>query len=448
MWRYEAIDMRDPSRPVRRTGEVEGATAAEARSALRSVGLLVTGIREDRPAGARAAGIAGSMASSARRAVRLATRRPKPTHGQRDHATPASGGAWGVLRGRRVQERADAFDALATLVASGVPLVDAVETLASVHDGRSRSMRRTLLSVREDLRAGRPLSAALAPHRGWFDPSEVAMIEAAEVAGTLGATLAEIAGRQTRSAAVLQKLVGALAYPAAVSLVGAAVALFLATNTLPQLASILKGAKLDVPPLTSALMAAGAFVTSWWPVIVGVLGAAAAALWLGGPALLRAAGPVWRRRADRLIPLAARRLAVARGFARIADLLRSGVPLVQALRTVAPGSTGPASGLKEVLLASARRVEEGDDLSAALRSCDDGTWFDAESVRLVAVGEAGGELAPVLQRLGDRYERQTERLVDRLASVLEPAAVIGLAAAVGTVVMAAILPLLRLQEIL
>jgi type II secretory pathway component PulF len=77
-----------------------------------------------------------------------------------------------------------------------------------------------------------------------------------------------------------------------------------------------------------------------------------------------------------------------------------------------------------------------------------GAWFDAELRRLVAVGEAGGELESVLVRLGERYERQVSRLVDRLASTLEPAVILALAAVVGTIVMAAVLPLVRLQEVL
>jgi type II secretory pathway component PulF len=425
MWRYEAIDLRTPGQPVRRVGEIAGETAAEARAALRSVGLQVLEIRPDRDS---------RQKPRTKQAPRLE---------QRGHRALE-----GILRGRRVQERADAFDALATLLASGVPLVEAMETLAATHEGHSRPLRRVLLQVREELRAGKSLSEALTPHTGWFDPSEVAMVEAAQVAGTLAPTLAEIASRQARSAAVAQKLAGALAYPAIVSVVGVAVALFLATRTLPQLTAILTSARLETPPLTSALMTVGAVVTDWWPTfLLAFVGICIGSVLLG-PRALRSAGPAWRRRIDLMVPLAIRRMAVSRMLLRIADLLRAGVPLVESLRTVGPGCSGLSAGLGIVVMGAAQRLEEGEDFSAALSGPQTEAWFDAESRRLIAVGEAGGELAPILQRLGERYERQTARLVDRLAALLEPAAVILLAILVGTVVMAAVLPLLKLQEIL
>ncbi len=425
MWRYEAIDLRIPGQPVRRVGEIAGATAADARAALRSVGLQVLEIRPDRNS--------KSMAQSKQAIAGT----------PRGHPALES-----LLRGRRVQERADAFDALATLLDSGVPLVEAVETLAATHEGHSRPLRRVLLLVREELRAGKSLSEALKPHAGWFDPSEVAMVEAAQLAGTLAPTLTEIASRQARSAAVAQKLTSALAYPAIVSVVGVAVALFLATRTLPQLTAILTSASLDTPPLTAALMAIGGVFMRWWPAILLAMAGACLTIVFFGPRLMRLASPTSRRRIDLLVPLAIRRMSVARVLLRVADLLRAGVPLVEALRTVGPGCSGVSAGLGTVVMGAAQRLEEGEDLSSALAGPRAEAWFDAESRRLIVVGEAGGDLAPILERLGERYERQTARLVDRLTALLEPAAVIVLAILVGTVVMAAVLPLLKLQEIL
>ncbi|MCH8314446.1 MAG: type II secretion system F family protein, partial [Planctomycetes bacterium] len=87
----------------------------------------------------------------------------------------------------------------------------------------------------------------------------------------------------------------------------------------------------------------------------------------------------------------------------------------------------------------------GDELTAAL---DDELWFDGEFRQLLAIGQATGELDSLLERIGRRYARQAERLIDRLAALLEPSVILTLAVLVGLVVMAAILPLLRLQEVL
>jgi type II secretory pathway component PulF len=127
---------------------------------------------------------------------------------------------------------------------------------------------------------------------------------------------------------------------------------------------------------------------------------------------------------------------------RLAELLRAGVPLVEAIRVLAPTA---GAALRAVLIEAAGRLERGDDLAAAFSAP---AWFDAEFVRLLEVSQRSGELAPMLLRVGRRYERQSRRLIDRLTRLLEPAVILALGVLVGTVVMAAVLPILRLQEIL
>ena len=149
--------------------------------------------------------------------------------------------------------------------------------------------------------------------------------------------------------------------------------------------------------------------------------------------------PLWLRRWS---PHVLRKLAVARLSIQLAELLRTGVPMVDALRVVAP--TTPGVTLRRRLLEAADRVERGEDIAAAL---DDEHWFDGEFQRLLQIGQTSGELDTLLDRLGHRYARQANRMIDRLATLLEPAVILTLAVLVGLVVMAAILPLLRLQEV-
>jgi type II secretory pathway component PulF len=308
-----------------------------------------------------------------------------------------------------------------------------------------RQLRRALVAMREELRSGASLSVAMGFCPSWFDPAEVAMVEAAQLGGTLPTVLRELAERQERSAKLGQRLVSAMAYPAIVACVGLGVVVFLATKTLPQLSGILVSAKLEVPRLTVAIMAIGQALARWWWLLGAVVVGSLVGLSVGLPALMTRMGPERRSRFDRLIPLAIRRLAVARAILRVAELLRSGVPLVESLRVAAPAHRALTVGLSLALAGAADRIEQGSDVATAL---EQPAWFDAELRRLVAVGEAGGELESVLVRLGERYERQVARLVDRLASTLEPTVIVVLAALVGTVVMAAILPLVRLQEVL
>ena len=127
----------------------------------------------------------------------------------------------------------------------------------------------------------------------------------------------------------------------------------------------------------------------------------------------------------------------------LAELVRTGVPLVESLRVLAP-TTGSAA-LRDVLLRAADRLERG---ATVAESFEAPAWFDEEFSRLLEIGQATGELAPLLDRIGQRYERSAARAIDRLAQLLEPAAILLLAALVGTVALAAVLPLFQLQEIL
>ena len=444
VWKYQAIDLRDPTRPVERRGEVAGETAPEVRAALRAVGLQVLRLEADgaaraRPARAAAAGGGERGAGIGERAQAAGTAADADRAAAGDAATTR----W--LRGRRVEARADLFDGLATLLGSGVPLLEAFDTLIAANAGMPRALRRTLVAMREALRSGRSLSEAMRAHPSWFDAAEVAIVEAAQVAGTLPESLRAVAERQGRSARLGQRLVSALAYPSVVACIGVGVAVFLATRTLPQLASILQSARLEVPALTRFVMDLGGFVATWWWVIAAAVGAVLVALAVAAPVVLRQGSVAARARIDRLLPLAVRRLAVSRALLGIAELVRSGVPLVDALRVAAPVHRGLSRGLSVALSDAARRIEQGSSVAEAL---DEPAWFDAELRRLVSVGETGGELDAVLVRIGERYERQVARMVERLAALLEPAVIVVLAFFIGTVVMAAVLPLIRLQEVL
>jgi type II secretory pathway component PulF len=421
LWRYTAIDRRDTA-AVRRHGELSGDSAAEVRAALRRIGLQVIELKP----------------------LRVNTLRSLTT------LDPLQGPLQ-ILRGhqraRRRVERAELYDSLATMLESGVPLLEAVETIAQ-SGNRKRSMRDMLLHMREKLRAGGSLGSAMAEHGGWFDGVEIAMVQAAQHAGTLPGVLRRLTERQQRAGALAQKLTTALTYPAIVSMVGIGVVVFLSVKTLPNLVQILLDAKIEPPRLTLNVMAVGGLLAHhWWLIGLSLLALLVAIVFVSSAVRqYRIEPPRLLRRVRRLRPQVLRRMAVAGAMLQLAELLRTGVPLVDALRIVAPTTPGSAQGgLRHLLMQAADRVERGDELGAAL---DDELYFDAEFRRLLNVGQATGELDAPLERLGRRYERQVVRLIDRLATYLEPAVILFLALLVGIVVMAAVLPLIRLQEVL
>jgi type II secretory pathway component PulF len=366
----------------------------------------------------------------------------------------------GWLRSCRRPAKAELFESLATMLDAGVSIVEALETVAAE---RANAASRTGTGVarpagfhaspgarladrlRDAIRSGHGLADAMIGEPAWFDAAEVAMARAGEHRGEMAPVLRSLAERHHRSGEVASRLVTALAYPAIVGVVGLGVVVFLSTGTLPQLVGVLRESGVAPPPLTLWVMAFGRAIVSGWLWVC--LGAPLAVL--GGAGALKVAArrgamaPAWARR---LLPATLREAGLAAANLDLSDLLRVGVPLTEALRVVAPSFAGPMTrGLSCRLVESAGRIERGEMFSSTL---DDPHWFDAEIVRLVSIGESAGELHTMLRQVGQARARRARRTVDRLAGMLEPVVIIVLAALVGVVVMSAVLPMLRLQEVI
>lgn len=393
-------------------GRLEASSAAQARELLREADLLPLAVRP----------LSGGASS-----LRL----PKALL-QWWHAH---------CRSRVSTQRADLLDALSTMLLTGLPLSEALRAMETRTDGkRITDQDRILLALRSGVASGRPLSASLADHPGWFSAAEVARVHAAEQRGELAPTLAALAESSQRSVELGRKLGGALAYPLIVSAVGLAVVIFLSVKTLPELLSVLSDSGVALPGLSVAMMRFGQTLVGlapWFPLIL----IAAACLPLMIAASPRAAAASGRA-VTAITPRFVRRMRMAQVADELADMLDSGIQIVEGLRLIASGCG--ASSLRNYLGTVADRVSAGDELDLAL---PDQRWADSEFVRLVSAGQASGELPRVLRRIAGRYRRDATRRIDRLSALLEPAVILLLATLVGLVVMAAVLPLIRLQEV-
>ena len=415
VWRYKAAPAAGGGL---RSGEMSGETAADVRASLRRIGLTVIDLKPARSARDRSHH--ASWTAPLRRSL---NRR---------------------LRARRVAHKADTLDGLATLIEAGVPMAEA---LGSIADGSSsdRATRRMLGDVLESVRGGEPLAEAMSHHRSWFDAAEVAMIRAGQHAGELPSVLRSLAERHERSGELSGKLASALTYPLIVTLVGLGVVVFLSTRTLPDLVTILSDAEVDPPALTVAVIGFGRGLLRLAPVLLIAVLAVVVLVPLASVGLkwIRITLPTWP---VAWTPRLLRRLMVGESLLSLAEMLRAGVPMAEGLRVLAPTLGGPISGrLGERYESAAKALERGESVQQSL---SDDRWFDPELQRLVSIGSSAGELDDMLQRVGERYRRASRRAIDRLAGLLEPAVILALAVGVGVVVMAAILPLIRLREVL
>lgn len=385
--------------------------------------------------------------AAARAALRKAGLRPiavKPVREARTNTLPLSDFVNRHLRARRVHLKADFYDSLSILLESGIPLSVAVRTMGKSRGGRRRVVVLTH-SIADGLQEGRRLSECMADHPDWFDAAELAMIDAGQRTGEMSAILRRLAERQSRSGELSSKLIGAMSYPLLVGVIGIGVTLFLSVKTLPELVGILHDAQIEPPGLTMWVMRIGQFTwaNGFWLLMFSLLLPLAIAL---GMRLLSAGiQDRLRQVCTRWIPAVFRRSKSAETMLSLSELLETGVPLVESIRVVAPTMRGMHGQLlARSLEGSADRIEQGEPIMCLF---DDELWFSEEHRQMMRAGEAAGELPRTLARIGELDLRAARRLLDRFASMLEPAAIVLLAVLVGTVVMAAVLPLIRLQEI-
>ncbi len=327
---------------------------------------------------------------------------------------------------------------IATLCASGVPLVDSMNVLiAQTEDARVKAM---LADVLEAVKAGSSLSDALGAHREVFPEMMVSMVHMGEVSGTLDDVLVHMAELFERQDEIKGEVKAALAYPALVLLLGVASAAVLVAFIIPRLAVMFEGMGESLPLPTRVLCGIADVVhATWWfavPVLAaGVLGLAAA---------LRR--PRFRLAWDRLklrVPVAGRLIqqAVVARFARaLGTLVHADVSIVEALDVAraAVGNQAIAKAVDQMV----QEVQTGGSLAGLMRSSG---IFPALAVQMVAVGEETGHLDQMLLRVAEAYDRETAASTKVMTSLLAPVLILIVAAIVAFIIVSLVLPIFQLS---
>jgi type IV pilus assembly protein PilC len=339
------------------------------------------------------------------------------------------------------QQVADAVRNLADLLATGgVPLLQALVSLRQ--EETSPAMAEVLDGLAAAVEGGRPLSEAMAARPDVFPEVVVRIVAASEVRGELDKALNEAARYLERSVSTVGKIRGAVAYPAFVLLIALGVVVFMSVGVMPKLAGMFAQSKIPLPLPTRVLLAFGTALAKLWYLAIGVV----AGMVAGARYVLRM--PVVRRRIDILawklpaVRIFVRNFAYARWSMTVGLMHASGVPLLETLR-LARDVSGNAV-LYEALGPVTDRVRDGEPLSHALRQTG---VFPATVVQMVALGEEHGTLGEMLQRVGRRYEVQTERLLEKLPQFIEPAFIVVIGATVGIMLLAFYWPLVNVYQI-
>ena len=328
---------------------------------------------------------------------------------------------------------------LATLLGAGQPLDRALTILLDLPE--DEKARRTITDIRDAVRGGAPLSAALERQHGIFSRLYVNMIRAGEAGGSMHDTLQRLADYLERSRALKGRVVNALIYPVILIVVVGLALLFLLGYVVPQFAQMYESLDVALPWFTRGVLWLGLFVRDWWFILVAV--PALALLWFDR----RRRDPAFRDRFDAWLlgrPFAGlliARLETARLARTLGTLLKNGVPLLNALG-IARNVLGNRALAADVE-AAAEDVKNGHGLSSSLGK---GKRFPRLALQMIQVGEESGALDTMLLKTADTFEGETAQILDRMLAALTPIITLVLAAVVGLVIIAVLVPLYDLTS--
>ena len=327
---------------------------------------------------------------------------------------------------------------IATMLQSGVPMVQSFDILASGQ--KNPRMSNMLIDIRDNISGGSSLSEAMARHPVQFDLLYRNLTRAGEQAGVLDTVLDTVATYKERTEALKGKIKKALFYPAAVIAVAILVSAILLIYVVPQFEAVFQGFGADLPAFTQMIVNASRFMTSyWWLVLLIAVGS------VFGFLFIYKRSEALQRTLDRLmlkLPVIGQILhqsAIARYARTLALTFKAGVPLVEALETVA-GATGSI-----VYNDAVKRIREdvsvGYQLNVAMRQVG---IFPHMVVQMTAIGEEAGALDTMLLKVAEFYEQEVDNSVDALTSLLEPFIMVVIGVLVGGMVIGMYLPIFKL----
>ena len=338
-----------------------------------------------------------------------------------------------VLGRVSAQDLAIATRQLAVLVHAGIPLVEQVD---------KEKLKRVLGDVKQRVNEGSSLADALAQHPRVFGDLYVNMIRAGETSGALEIVLTRLADFTESQARLRSKILGTMAYPVAMLIIGSIVLGILFTVVIPKVTKLFADTKATLPWMTRALMAFTSFVSQWW---WALLLAAALAVWgffrwKGTPA-----GKARWHRFVLTVPIFGRlvRIVAIGRFARtLSTLLKSGVPLLTAMDIV-KNVVGNVR-LAEVIEQARDAIREGESIAAPLKRSGE---FPPLVHHMVAVGERSGALEEMLANVASAYEDQVDTTVSALTSLMEPLMIVMMGAVVAFIVFSVLMPILQINTL-
>ena len=330
---------------------------------------------------------------------------------------------------------------LATMLAAGIPMVQAFEIVGNGNE--KPAMQKLVLDIKSDVEGGTSLHESLAKHPLYFDDLFVNLVQAGEQAGALESLLDKVATYKEKTEALKKKVKKALFYPAAVLVVAVVVTIILMIFVIPQFEELFKGFGADLPAFTQLIINISKYIQHQGIFIAVVVGGA---IWTFGYFYKRSRK--LRQLIDKyslkfpVIGPILNKSAIARYARTLSTMFAAGVPLVEALESVA-GATGNIV-YEDAVMKMRDEVATGQRLQRAMENVG---LFPNMVIQMIAVGEESGSLDTMSGKVATFYETEVDNAVDAMSSLLEPLIMAVLGVLVGSMVIAMYLPIFKLGSV-
>ncbi len=332
---------------------------------------------------------------------------------------------------------------LATMVEAGLPLVTALTALYEQTDGKKQAgLRRVIGDITSRVQGGDTFNESLQKHPQVFSKLYYAMVKAGESGGLLSEILDRLAGFLEAAARLNKKIKGAMMYPIIVVCICVAIALFLIMKVVPTFAEIFTdlGAKLPAP--TQALIDLSTiFRTYWYIIFLGI----PAAFYAFSKFVKTPGGRAWWDKTKLKFPVFGpllQKIAMTRFARTFAQLIRSGVPILQVLEIV--GETSGNYVIETSITTVSDSVQKGEPLAVSLAK---EPIFPPMMTRMVAAGESTGKIDTMLEKMADFWDEEVEAMLDGLTALIEPLLIVVVGVMVGGMVICLFLPIFKLNEV-
>jgi len=329
---------------------------------------------------------------------------------------------------------------LATMMKSGVPLLQAFDIVGKGHSNPAVS--KLLMDIKTDVETGASLKQAFEKHPLYFDALFCNLIGAGEAAGILDSLLDRLATYKEKILGIKAKIKSALFYPVAIIVVAFVITAVIMIFVIPAFKQVFASFGADLPAPTLIVMAISDFFVKYWYAIFGGIGGTFYAFFW-----------TWKRSVkmqmlmDRImlrIPVfgeLVRKSAIARWTRTLSTMFAAGVPLVEALESVA-GAAGNFEYYRATKQIQAE-VSGGNSLTSSMQGTN---VFPSMVIQMVSIGEEAGSLDAMLSKVADFFEQEVDDTVEALSSLMEPMIMVVLGTLIGGLVVSMYLPIFKMGQ--